>query len=115
MTIRTCRRWIGPVLACLLVVFYHCVFYAQPEKPHDDAFGLMTVMRVGWLGVPMFFVISGYCISATADNSRRKGHGLRQYFWRRFRRIFPPVSHFFFEEAARPRAAELAPEPVPEA
>jgi len=32
-----------------------------------------------------------------------------------FRRIFPPVSDFFFEPAARARAAELAPEPVPEA
>jgi phospholipase/carboxylesterase len=32
-----------------------------------------------------------------------------------FRRIFPPVSDFFFEPAARARAAELAPEPVPPA
>jgi len=32
-----------------------------------------------------------------------------------FRRIFPPVSDFFFEPAARARAAELAPDPAPEA
>ncbi|MBW2315504.1 MAG: phospholipase [Deltaproteobacteria bacterium] len=31
-----------------------------------------------------------------------------------FRRVFPPISDFFFETAARPRAAELAPEPAPE-
>jgi len=80
--------WRG--LACLVVVFYHCVFYAQPGKPDDEAWPLMTLARVGWLGVPMFFVISGYCISATADRSRRKGFGIRDYFWRRCRRIFPP-------------------------
>ena len=43
-----------------------------------------------WAGVPIFFVISGYCISATADSARRKGLPARTYFWRRFRRIFPP-------------------------
>ena len=24
-----------------------------------------------WLGVPLFFVISGYCIAASADSARR--------------------------------------------
>jgi peptidoglycan/LPS O-acetylase OafA/YrhL len=43
-----------------------------------------------WIGIPMFFVISGYCISATADSSRRKSHPTSHYFKRRIRRIFPP-------------------------
>src|SRR5439155_17508769 len=43
-----------------------------------------------YLGVPLFFVISGYCISATVDSTRRKRQGPGQYFVRRFRRIFPP-------------------------
>jgi peptidoglycan/LPS O-acetylase OafA/YrhL len=45
---------------------------------------------LGWVGVPIFFVISGYCISATADATRRKGGQVRDYFKRRVRRIFPP-------------------------
>ena len=43
-----------------------------------------------WLGVPIFFVISGYCISASADSTRRLGRPISEYFFRRFRRIFPP-------------------------
>jgi peptidoglycan/LPS O-acetylase OafA/YrhL len=43
-----------------------------------------------WTGVPMFFVISGYCISASADSARRKSQGAKTYFMRRFRRIYPP-------------------------
>src|SRR5262249_10829057 len=42
-----------------------------------------------WLGVTIFFVISGYCISATVDVTRRQSQSLRTYFSRRFRRIFP--------------------------
>lgn len=43
----------------------------------------------------MFFVISGYCISATADSSRRKRQGTTAYFYRRFRRIYPPYWVWF--------------------
>ena len=43
----------------------------------------------------MFFVISGYCISATADSSRRKRQGTGAYFYRRFRRIYPPYWIWF--------------------
>ncbi len=41
-------------------------------------------------GVPMFFVISGYCIAATCDSARRKPRASASFFYRRFRRIFPP-------------------------
>jgi peptidoglycan/LPS O-acetylase OafA/YrhL len=50
----------------------------------------MSVVQYFHVGVPMFFVISGYCISATADSSRRKSKPVSNYFLRRFRRIFPP-------------------------
>jgi peptidoglycan/LPS O-acetylase OafA/YrhL len=42
------------------------------------------------VGVALFFVISGYCIAAAADNSRKRSHSTRTYFVRRFRRIYPP-------------------------
>ena len=41
--------------------------------------------------MPLFFVISGYCISAAADRARRHDHPVRTYFVRRFRRIYPPL------------------------
>lgn len=43
-----------------------------------------------WIGVPMFFVISGYCISATAESTLNRNHSAGTYFWRRVRRIYPP-------------------------
>jgi peptidoglycan/LPS O-acetylase OafA/YrhL len=44
-----------------------------------------SIARYGFLGVQLFFVISGYCISHAVAAS-----GFREYLWRRFVRIFPP-------------------------
>ncbi len=70
--------WRG--VACLMVVVFHSSFYLPPN----------AIIERLWMGVPMFFVISGYCIASTADKERRSSRGVRSYFWRRFRRIFPP-------------------------
>ncbi|HVU88700.1 MAG TPA: acyltransferase [Pirellulales bacterium] len=77
--------------ACLLVVVYHSVCQLIPLGD-DAASWAVRVFLQCWIGVPMFFVISGYCISATADASRLRpgGHSVRDYFTRRFRRIYPP-------------------------
>lgn len=85
--------WRG--VACLSVVFFHSTLFCHQamqssEQPMGLA-GLFVAMTArGWAGVPLFFVISGYCISATADSARRKSRPARRYFLRRFRRIFPP-------------------------
>jgi peptidoglycan/LPS O-acetylase OafA/YrhL len=50
----------------------------------------LNIMHYGNLGVPMFFVISGYCIAATAQSALERRTPLGTYFWRRFRRIYPP-------------------------
>jgi len=79
--------WRG--FACLLVVVFHSTTYLPTESgaiPESITFLLQKL----WLGVPMFFVISGYCISATADNTRLKSRPVTTYFKRRFRRIVPP-------------------------
>lgn len=47
------------------------------------------VLGCGYLGVPVFFVISGYCICAAAVNHHRRGHGIKRYIFRRIRRIYP--------------------------
>ena len=88
----TLDAWRG--VAILLVIFYHAAsFYLEnpaSEKPTGAARLAYAIIRRGWLGVPMFFVISGYCISATCDATRRRGGGMREYFSRRIRRIYPP-------------------------
>jgi peptidoglycan/LPS O-acetylase OafA/YrhL len=59
--------------------------------PHEGEPGVFTsAWRVFWdyghLGVPAFFVISGYCIFQTWFRSG----GWRDFVWRRARRILPP-------------------------
>ncbi len=82
--------WRG--IACLLVVVHHSTMYAiRPEGPPSDLSSwILNATTWMWIGVPLFFVISGYCISAAADSARRRVHALRTYFTRRIRRIYPP-------------------------
>lgn len=44
----------------------------------------------GHFAVTVFFVISGYCITASADSCRRNGVGFGQFMLRRITRIYPP-------------------------
>jgi peptidoglycan/LPS O-acetylase OafA/YrhL len=64
----------------------------RARRPAGDRLAdlALSATRLLSLGVPFFFVISGYAISATADASRRRDQGVRGYAWRRFRRIYPP-------------------------
>jgi len=50
----------------------------------------------GWVGVPIFFTISGFCIHLSHQRSRQKG--FTAFFLRRFFRIYPPylATYFFF-------------------
>ena len=88
-------------IACLFVVAYHSLPLNLPRKVFGDQLlaghfsGTWTdlviwIISKMWIGVPIFFVISGYCISAAADDHQRKNRPMRTYFWRRFLRIYPP-------------------------
>jgi peptidoglycan/LPS O-acetylase OafA/YrhL len=44
----------------------------------------------GHFAVMVFFVISGYCITASAESCRRSGIGFGQFMARRVKRIYPP-------------------------
>jgi peptidoglycan/LPS O-acetylase OafA/YrhL len=83
-------HWRG--LACLLVIVYHSTMvYLETSPPDDTALrGLLEFTHHFNVGVALFFVISGYCIAAAADNSRHRNDSIRTYFVRRFRRIYPP-------------------------
>lgn len=45
---------------------------------------------IGGPAVMVFFVISGYCIAASADSCQRKGLGFGRFMQRRIKRIYPP-------------------------
>jgi peptidoglycan/LPS O-acetylase OafA/YrhL len=83
--------WRG--ISCLMVVFGHslsCAINGLPSITNLPDW-LINLGSWGYVGVPFFFVISGFCIAACADSVRRKSvHSSRTFFLRRFRRIYPP-------------------------
>ena len=86
--------WRG--VACLAVVIYHATMQVVPVVTPGDTriarlgYALVQATGILWVGVPMFFVISGYCIFATLEKSVFRGDSIGTYFLRRFRRIYPP-------------------------
>src|SRR5687767_13105302 len=79
--------------ACIAVVVFHSVFHVReliPRSSGDPASWVLAVVDYFWVTVPIFLVISGYCIAAIADTSRHGRIGVGQYIVRRLRRVFPP-------------------------
>ncbi|MEY2954329.1 MAG: hypothetical protein RLZZ401_2416 [Pseudomonadota bacterium] len=74
--------------AALLVVFYHVIAHRPwPSFPME---GLAKLPRMGWIGVDLFFVISGFVIAHAALSGYAQGGNWRQDFMlRRLRRIAP--------------------------
>ena len=48
------------------------------------------IAPAGHFAVMVFFVISGYCITASAESFRTSGQGIAAFLRRRVRRIYPP-------------------------
>lgn len=74
-------------VAILLVVLFHA--YARwPELvPYGDAYAGIPVFRYGWLGVELFFLVSGFAILMTLERCA----GAREFLWRRWLRLFPAM------------------------
>lgn len=70
-------------LAALWVFTYHLRFYLEKGLLRRFADG-------GFLGVPLFFVISGYCMMASSRGVIARGQPASHFLKRRLRRIFPP-------------------------
>ena len=86
----TIDAWRG--VACLMVVLSHAGFALKANEGGNDVLRWPFVWAVqhSYLGVPLFFVISGYCIAASVDALRRRGHSPWTFLARRVRRIYPP-------------------------
>lgn len=103
--------------ACLLVVVFHAGlgYVATPDlearvraEGGDWAdWAVLAVARM-WVGVPLFFVISGYCIAAAADTARSRAGGTATFFYRRARRIYPPLWAFLAVTAVAAAALPAA-------
>lgn len=75
---------IGRGLAALSVFCFHFSGYIAEAWP---TLGILA--RNGYLGVPIFFVISGYCMAASAHQVLRRNRLAGSFLRKRFLRIYP--------------------------
>ena len=80
------EHWRG--FAALWVMIFHAVG-TQEGHLHPMVEWLKVPARFGWLGVHLFFVISGYCIAANVQSLRAEGLGAFVFLRDRLYRILP--------------------------
>ncbi len=78
-------------LAILLVLFLHLAPFGHglpaPTAFVDKVF--LHAARTGWIGVNLFFVLSGFLITGILYDTKGSAHYFRQFYARRVLRIFP--------------------------
>jgi peptidoglycan/LPS O-acetylase OafA/YrhL len=73
-------------IAVGLVLLVHCVIV--PEHG-IVAWAFRHTLSNGWIGVDLFFALSGYLITSILLRSKSRPHYFRNFYARRFLRIFP--------------------------
>jgi peptidoglycan/LPS O-acetylase OafA/YrhL len=69
-------------IAILLVFFFHYL----PRNPHSP---LSWLASIGWSGVDLFFVLSGFLITGILYDTRESSNFFRVFYARRALRLFP--------------------------
>ncbi|WP_428940650.1 acyltransferase family protein [Fontivita pretiosa] len=81
-------------IAVLLVLFCHATQRPFGESA-NQAFsslvdrGILSLARLSWTGVDLFFVLSGFLITGILYDAKNKPHYFRNFYARRTVRIFP--------------------------
>ncbi len=75
-------------LAILAVVSMHATLFAKVD-PRVAAEPLARVLMLGWSGVDLFFVLSGFLITGILLRAKGTPHYFRNFYVRRALRIFP--------------------------
>lgn len=76
-------------LAILLVLICHYIAGASHPPLGFVADHLITVLDLGWSGVDLFFVLSGFLIGGILLSSRNSPNYFRTFYLRRIHRILP--------------------------
>jgi len=102
-------------LAILLVVLFHAYTRWPEMVPYGDQYAF-PFFKIGWVGVRLFFLISGFVILMTLERSTH----FKDYLVRRWLRLFPAMlicsllifitAPFFFERpSGQPSFSSLLP------
>lgn len=75
-------------LAILSVMIYHFCLPHASFHGHDAGW-LLQLAQSGWMGVDLFFVLSGFLITGILIETRTQPHYFRNFLGRRFLRIWP--------------------------
>jgi peptidoglycan/LPS O-acetylase OafA/YrhL len=76
-------------VAILSVLVFHYVSQEGLTQPRTIASGLQRTVILGWSGVDMFFVLSGFLIGGILIDARKSPSYYRTFYLRRFFRIVP--------------------------
>jgi peptidoglycan/LPS O-acetylase OafA/YrhL len=80
-------------MAILLVILFHHTL--MPQETFFDRI-YVNLVRLGWSGVDLFFVLSGFLITGLLVDSKGGPHYYRNFYIRRTLRIFPLYYAFLF-------------------
>jgi len=78
-------------VAILLVLIFHFGPFGlglTSSSPFIDRLDVL-ISRAGWIGVDLFFVLSGFLITGILYDAKRSKHYFRNFYVRRVLRIFP--------------------------
>lgn len=76
-------------LAIALVLFHHFVIYSGMTRGHILDSLVQRLGQTSWIGVDLFFVLSGFLITGILYDHKSSQHYFRDFFGRRALRIFP--------------------------
>ena len=78
-------------IAILLVLLLHFAPYAPGTRSPTSLVDRLYLWAsgTGWMGVDLFFVLSGFLITGILYDTKGSKHYFRQFYARRFLRIFP--------------------------
>ena len=74
-------------LAIVLVMLYHAYVRWPALVPYHDRFQTFPLFAQGWIGLPLFFLLSGYLIARTLCRCR----SITEFYVRRWSRLFPAM------------------------
>lgn len=83
-------------IAIILVMLHHFGLYGQMGSTIFLDAQIKRILLSGWIGVDLFFVLSGFLITGILLDSKGGRHFFRNFYARRFLRIFPLYYGFLF-------------------